>query len=90
MIAWPMVGYSKRLMIARQMKKTVFLLTLPGWLCLGGCVSVPPLVQVEHRDVPPPPQSSQETQKQLETIEKRLEKMDRRLEHLEGELDKKQ
>jgi hypothetical protein len=63
------------------MKKAILLFVLAGPIWFTGCVSIPPLVQVEHKDAPPA-QVSQD-------IVRRLDAIDQRLQRVEEKLDKK-
>lgn len=65
------------------MKTKLFSVALlaAGTLALGGCVSIPPLVQVAHKEVPAQNvQPSSEVLCRLDAIEKRLDRMEERLE----------
>jgi len=65
------------------MKKSIlnFALLGSGILLLSGCVSIPPLIQVEHKDAPPPQnvQASQDLQRRLDAIDKRLDRLEEKL-----------
>jgi starvation-inducible outer membrane lipoprotein len=59
-----------------------------SWLLLAaplltGCVSIPPLIQVQHTEKQPPPQI------QSGDISSRLDAIDRRLDSMEKNLERK-
>ena len=59
-----------------KMKKTFLsiLLALVGGTVLSGCIAIPPLINVQHKDADP------QNQKKLDAIEKRLERLEEKLE----------
>jgi len=59
--------------------KTVSLLVLLfAGLLLQGCIAFPPLIQVEHKDAPPPPDSNKEVMKRLDSIDQRLSQLEQK------------
>lgn len=55
-------------------KAAVFLAMVCAVLCSAGCVAIPPLINVEHKNAPG------ETDSRLRSIEKRLENIENKLE----------
>lgn len=61
------------------MKKAALLFVLAGPIWLTGCVSIPPLIQVEHKQDAPPPAVSQDVVRRLEAIEMRMQRLEEKL-----------
>ena len=62
-----------------KMRRAALLFVLAAPLCLTGCVSIPPLIQVQHKEDPPPPQVSQDIVRRLDAIEMRLQRLEEKL-----------
>ncbi|MBI4661425.1 MAG: hypothetical protein HY735_21595 [Verrucomicrobia bacterium] len=58
-------------------KVSLFFLGLAGCILLNGCVAIPPLINVQHREVP------SETGKKLDDIDHRLKRLEDKLDKME-------
>ena len=52
------------------------LLLVLGMTAFQGCIAFPPLIQVEHKNEPPPPASNEEVIKRLDAIDQRLNSLE--------------
>lgn len=60
-------------------KNWAILCVAAGFLFLQGCVAVPPLINVNHRDTTPAESARlAEMEKRLERIEQKLDKLDKK------------
>ncbi len=54
-----------------------YLIILGILVLMPGCVSIPPLIQVEHKETVSPSTSNDDIKRRLDSIDRRLDKMEK-------------